>query len=282
VFGHGMGDLPSLEMNPHLSYTLPMRSTHLASRVAPWWVLIAALAALAGDALAQGRGRGGPPEPPRIGKTGALFDPTGYWVSVVTQDWRFRMATPPKGDFTGVSLNPEGQKLANAWDPAKDEASGEQCRAYGAPNIMHVPGRLHITWQDDQTLKIETDSGQQTRVFYFTNPPAASGAPGWQGVSKASWDLVPGGRGAPAVGSLKVVTTNLKPGYLRKNGVPYSANAVLTEYFDRVNEPGGESYLVVTTTVEDPTYLAQPLLTDSHYRRQADASGWHPMPCSAK
>ncbi|PWT99450.1 MAG: hypothetical protein C5B51_27120 [Terriglobia bacterium] len=241
------------------------------------------IAALAGTADAQGRGggRGGAPEPPRIGKAGAFFDPTGYWVSVVTEDWRLRMVTPKKGDYVGVSLNPEGRKIADGWDPAKDEAAGEQCRSYGAPNIMHVPGRLNVTWQDDQTLKIETDSGKQTRLFYFTAPPANAGG-GWQGLSKATWDVIPGGRGMAPVGSLKVVTTNMKPGYLRKNGVPYSANAVLTEYFDRVNEPNGDAFLVVTTTVEDPAYLTQPLLTASHYRKQADASGWNPTACSAR
>ena len=112
----------------------------------------------------------GPPQPPRTAKAAALFDITGYWIAVVTEDWRFRMVTPPKGDYTGVFLNPAGRKTADAWDPAKDEASGEQCKSYGAPNIMRVPGRVHITWQDDQTLKIETDAGQQTRLLYFGDP----------------------------------------------------------------------------------------------------------------
>ena len=242
-------------------------------------VSLAFVAAMGGQGQARG-GRGGPPEPPKTAKAAALYDITGYWVSVVTEDWRFRMVTPVKGDYTGVSLNEAGRKLADAWDPAKDEAAGEQCRSYGAPNLMRVPGRLHITWQDDQTLKVEADSGQQTRVLHF-----ASGddqASSWQGISKALWEMVPVGRGMTPVGSLKVVTTHLKPGYLRKNGVPYSANATLTEYFDRVNEPDGETYLVITTTVEDPAYLAQPFLTASHFRKQADAKGWNPTPCSAR
>jgi len=237
---------------------------------------------LIGNAPAQGPGggRGGAPPAPRTAKAASLFDITGYWVAVVTEDWRFRMVTPPKGDYSGVALNPDGRKIADAWDPAKDEAAGEQCRSYGAPNIMQVPGRLHITWPDEQTLKIETDAGMQARLFHFTAAPSQAG--GWQGVSNASWDLITGGRGQAPVGSLKVVTTSLKPGYLRKNGVPYSANAVLTEYFDRVNESNGDAYLVVTTTVEDPTYLTQPLLTASHYKKQADGSGWKPAPCSSR
>jgi hypothetical protein len=236
-------------------------------------------AALGVCAFGQGRAGGGPAAP-RTAKAAALYDITGYWVSVVTEDWRFRMVSPPKGDFTGIALNAEGRKIANAWDPAKDEAAGEQCKSYGAPSLMRVPGRLHITWQDEQTLKIESDAGQQTRLLNFgqVDPPGG----GWQGSSRAAWEMVPVGRGVTPVGSLKVVTTRLRPGYLRKNGVPYSANATLTEYFDRVNEPSGAAYLVITTTVEDPAYLAQPFLTSSHYRQQPDGSGWKPTPCSAR
>lgn len=232
---------------------------------------------------AQGQardGRGGPPEAAKTAKAVALYDISGYWVSVVTEDWRFRMLTPPKGDYTGVFLNEAGRQLADAWDPAKDEAAGQQCRSYGAPNLMRLPGRLHITWQDDQTLKIEADAGRQTRFLHFA--AVSDQSAGWQGFSKAFWEMVPVGRGASPVGSLKVVTTRLKPGYLRKNGVPYSANTTLTEYFDRVDEPNGDAYLVVTTTVEDPVYLAQPFLTASHYRKQPDATGWNPTPCSAR
>ena len=218
---------------------------------------------------------------PRTAKADALFDPSGYWVSIVTEDWRFRMITPQKGDYTGISLNAAGRKIADAWDPAKDEAAGDQCKSYGAPNIMRTPGRLHITWQDDQTLKIEADAGKQTRMLDFGKSATDSGM-SLQGVSKASWDLVPSGRGQAPIGSLKVVTTGLTPGYLRKNGVPYSASTVLTEYFDRVTEPVGDSYLVVTTTVEDPMYLVQPFATASHFKKQPAADGWNPVPCSSR
>ena len=155
---------------------------------------------------------------------------------------------PPLGARVDIPMNAEARKIALAWDPAKDEAAGEQCRGYGAPNVMRIPERIHVTWQDDQTLKIETDAGQQTRLFEFGAPKNAGGS--WQGVSTASWETLPAGRGGPLLsGSLKVVTTKLKPGYLQRNGIPYSANATLTEYFDRVDEPGA-SYIVVTTTVE--------------------------------
>jgi len=250
------------------------------SRSATRCVAIAGVVlAVLADARAQGPG--GPPGPPKPAKAAALYDITGYWVSVVTEDWRFRMVTPAKGDYTGVFLNEPGRKLADAWDPAKDESAGDQCKSYAAPNLMSVPGRLHITWQDDETLKIESDSGRQTRILHFAAPGEGTSGT-WQGSSRAIWEMVPAGRGAPPVGSLKVVTTNLKPGYLRKNGVPFSANTTLTEYFDRVNERNGDAYLVVTTTVEDPVYLVRPFLTASHFRKQPDAAGWNPTPCSAR
>jgi len=243
------------------------------------------------DGYAQGRGGGqrGAAQPPQTAEAAAPIDITGYWVSIVTEDWRWRMTTPPKGDYAGVPLNAEARKIADAWDPAKDEASGEQCKSYGAANIMRVPGRIHITWQDDQTLKLETDAGTQTRFFHF-GPPQGQGRD-WQGVSKASWELTPppgfrgfGARGPAGDqgGSLKVVTTKMKPGYLRKNGVPYSADTILTEYYDLVRESNGDLYLVLTTTAEDPMYLTDPFLTSAHFRKQADASGWKPTPCVAR
>lgn len=231
------------------------------------------------DLCAQGRGRGGTPQVPQTAKQAAPIDITGYWVAQITTDWRFRMLTPPKGDFAGVPLNPEGRKVAASWDPAKDEAADEQCKAYGAPHLMLMPGRFHITWQDEQVLKVEADVGMQTRLFYFGTPQGEGGD--WQGVSRASWEYL-SGRPDRNGGSLKVVTTKLRPGYLRKNGVPYSANTVLTEYFDRVNEANGDSYLIITTTVEDPTYLAQPFQTSTQFRKQADATDWNPTPCMAR
>jgi hypothetical protein len=262
----------------------------MARKVLVFSVVLMGFSITAG-ASGQRGGRGAAqPQSPRAG---APFDMAGYWVSMVTEDWRYRMFTPLKGDYQGIPLSAEGRRVADAWDPARDEAAGEQCRSYGAPNIMRVPERVRITWQDDQTLKVETDAGNQTRLFYFGIPNGQGGD--WQGISKASWDFDPGfgvpaqrfdpqfGRfGKPGGGSLKVVTTKLKPGYLRKNGVPYSANAVMTEYYDRVTEPNGDTYLVVTITVEDPMYLAQPYMTSTSFRKQGDASGWKPKPCTSR
>ncbi len=220
-------------------------------------------------------------------KTMAPADFTGYWAAVVVEDWRYRMlpatkleAKPTLGQRIDVPMTPEARQIALNWDPAKDEAAGAACKAYGAANIMRIPERIHITWQDDNILKLETDAGQQTRLFGFRGAQGESGS--WQGMSEASWETTPGGRGGPiATGSLRIFTDRLKPGYLMKNGIPYSAKATVTEYFDRVDEKDA-SYLVVTTTVDDPTYLTQPYLTSVHFKRQADNSGWSPTPCSAR
>jgi len=251
-----------------------------------------ALLAVPALLLAQGppRGRGGPPPTP---KAAAPVDFTGYWVSVVTEDWRWRMVTPIKGDFASIPFNADGRKLGEAWDPAKDEASGNQCKSYGAAAIMRVPGRLHITWADDNTLRIDTDAGTQTRLLHFDGKPPQSAEASWQGYSVAQWEKPLRGSGSPQAGlgatregtqgrSLEVVTTQLRAGYLRKNGAPYSANTVLKEYFDLSKERNGETWFVVTTVVEDPQYLSEPFVTSTNWKQEPDAAKWNPSACSAR
>ena len=247
-------------------------------RRAPGVLMIAGLF-LAG-VLAHARAAAPQPpqaQPPPAPRESAPIDLTGYWVSVVTEDWRFRMLTPPKGDYTSVPLNAEGRRVADLWDPAR--AASDGCRAYGAAGLMRMPGRVRITWEDDSTLRIETDAGQQTRLLRFGTAPAP-GPPTWQGQSVAEWDLV-GGRGrgqGPRAGSLKVTTTNLRAGYLRRNGVPYSENAVVTEYVDR-HAAYGTEWFTVTTVVEDPQYLSQPFVTSTHFRQEPDDSTWNRTRC---
>jgi hypothetical protein len=220
------------------------------------------------------------PPPAQTPRAAAPIDLTGYWVSVVNEDWRFRMVTPAKGDYKGVPITREALQIVNAWNPAADEAAGNQCKSYGAAAIMRVPTRVHVTWQDDNTLKLETDAGTQTRLFHFAAAQAPAEAT-WQGLSVARWERP--GRGAPAVraGSLTVTTTNVKAGYLRKNGVPYSENARVTEYFDLSPLPGNGQLFVVTTIVDDPRYLTQPFIVSSQFKKEADGSKWDPTPCSA-
>lgn len=259
------------------------------------------------------------PQPPRSARASALADLTGNWVAQITEDWRWRMITPPKGDYASVPVNALGRQVADRWDPAADAAAGEQCRAFGAGGIMRLPTRIKIAWADDDTLKLETDAGQQTRLFHFGPVVQTGAAPSWQGHSLAEWTGGPppnpfgpvlvaptqeassarraaagaappaGPPGAPGAGpagappqphgGLKVVTTNLRPGYLRKNGVPYSDKAVVSEYYDRVTLFGSD-YLQVVTIVTDPTYLTTPFVVSNQFKRERDDSKWHPTPCA--
>ena len=236
-------------------------------------------------------------QPPRTAKSVAPIDVTGYWVSMIVDEWRFRV-TPQKGDIPYLPLNAEARKVALAWDPAKDEADGKACKAYGAVGLMQRPGRMHIVWTDDNTLKLDFDTGTQTRVFRFSAAPSDRGPASWQGYSSAAWvapgnvmlftgdTLVPalGGRGRgpagpPPTGTLRITTTNMLPGYVRKNGVPYSEKAVLTEHFNRVSGEQGDAYLVMTQFVEDSTYFNQPFIRTYTWKQVPDATGWDPTPC---
>ena len=236
-------------------------------------------------------GRGAQAAP--TGRGLAPIDLSGQWVSLVTDDWRWRMVTPPKGDVLYLPVNDAGRRMAEQWDPARDEAAGEACKAYGAGGIMQMPGRLRISWQSDNALKIDTDTGQQTRIFNFGNAQPPAGAPTWQGFSLAAWELPGGGgrggRGRGAGGSvsrpgssLKVVTSRMRPGYYRRNGVPYGANATMTEWFTTVTEPDGNTYLLVTKILEDPEFIQGSYVRTVQFKKQSDTSGWNPTPCSAR
>jgi len=221
-----------------------------------------------------------PPPTPTQNRAGAPFDMTGYWVSVVTEDWMWRMVTPPKGDVTSLPVNPEGRRVTNEWNPAEDGS----CKAFGAAALMRMPTRVRVSWEADDVLKVETDAGQQTRRFIFAKPAPAGTPKSLQGYSTALWQfpLRSTLRGDPPPtggASLFVTTTNLSPGWLRRNGVPYSENAKVTEYYDQFKLENGEEWLAVTTLVDDPTYLTQQYVTSTHFRREKDGSKWAPGPC---
>src|SRR5688572_2796498 len=228
----------------------------------------------------------GPPPTPRAA---APIDLTGQWVAIVNEDWRWRMVTPPKGDYASVPLNDEGRRVADQWTEAQDGA----CEAYGAAALLRMPTRLRIRWQGDDRLVIETDAGRQTRTLTFGAPAAASAVtPSLQGQSVAKWVTPPrpgggpglagaGGGAARGGGYLEAKTTALTGGWLRRNGVPYSEDAVVTEYFARFAAPNGAEWLMVTTIVDDPRYLTQRYVTSSHFRREPEGGKWNPRACGA-
>ena len=293
-------------------------------------VIVVALVCVSGGSLAiQAQGRGGQPAPPPSAKAGAPIDLTGYWTAVVTEDWHVRMLTPSKGDFgsgvagtienpgvgfVGAGPNPAAQgnipynaaaaQTAMKWDPAKDEAEGNACKAYGAPGIMRMPTHLHITWQDENTMKLEADYGTQTRLFHF-GPPATEGRlnysnatlvparpskleppggvePSVQGFSIAQWTIMGGTGDFERGGNLKVATSRLKPGYYWKNGMPYTGNAAVTEYFRTMELPDRSQWIRYTQIVDDPEYLTQPWIVNYAFRKLPDGSKWNPTPCSVK
>lgn len=273
-------------------------------RLAVAAIAAGALAVMTGasNVQAQGRGGRGGGAPAGPARTTAPVDLSGTWVSVVTEDWRWRMMTPKRGadgqaDVGSIPANQAARQAANSWDPAKEGA----CEAYGVGGLMRMPGRLKISWQDDNTLKIETDGGQQTRLLHFAAPGApALTAAGQQrtlqGYSVAEWQrsggaldafgpgLAPegGGRGAaPRWGSLKVTTSNMLPGWLSRNGVPYSQNMTMTEYFTRFSNKDAGDWFVVTTVIDDPQYLTQQWITSTNFKKEANDSKWAPAPCKA-
>jgi hypothetical protein len=243
--------------------------------------LVIVVLAMQGPMQGQGRGQGRGNA--SSAKADAPFDPTGYWSSVITQNWRLRMVPPAKGDYIGIPISAAGKKAADAWDQAKDEAAGNQCKAYGAPGLMNLPTHLHVTWQDDNALRVDTDYGTQTRMLHFGNwTPQEPRKRNWQGNSVAVWASRRGGRGgAPSARYLRITTTDLLSGYLRKNGVPYGESASLLEYVDLFKEPNGAAIIVWTAVVDDPVNLETPYIISSQFKKQPDGSGWDPSPCSA-
>ena len=251
-----------------------MREVRVRHLPAGAMTLALALFLVPGVTAEAQRGRGGDAAP-QAGRDGAPIDLTGYWTALITDDWQYRMITPARGDYSYIPLNAEGRRVADTWDPDRDEAAGDACKGYGAPAIMRLPTRLNITWQDADTLRVDTDLGMQTRLFYF---PAAGVEPGertWQGHSAARWE----GTGPGA--ALQVDTTHLREGYLRKNGVPFSEDTFMTEYFNLLTEDNGDQYLVIQTFVDDPQYLSGHFVRTLQFKREQDDSGWNPTSCSA-
>jgi hypothetical protein len=256
---------------------IPRRMAALAAACA-----LASLGLMAHNASAQF----GPPPPPdtRNAHERAPIDITGQWVAVVTEDWRWRMVTPPVGDSASIPLNAKGRAATMAWDYERDRREGNLCRPYGPPGGIRQPTRLRIDWEDGDTLRLTFDAGNQTRRFHFKE--GSYGAPSLQGYSVAKWFRQTQSRGVfaaqtpPTGGALHVKTTNLTAGYLRPNGVPYSERATVKEFFNTFTLPDGNgSWLVVTTVVNDPEYLSTELILSTQFKKETNRSKWNPRAC---
>lgn len=249
------------------------------------WLAVAGAAAAVGLAGVRLVGAQPPPPPPdtRSARERAPIDLTGQWVAVITEDWRWRMVTPPVGDAASIPLNATGRVVTAAWDFDKDRRENGFCKAYGPPALIRQPTRLRIDWQGGDTLRLQFDAGNQTRLLHFT--PQNAGARSLQGDSVAKWFRQTQSRGVfaantPATGgSLQVRTVNLSPGYLRPNGVPYSDNAVVKEFFNSFTAPETGTWLVVTTVVNDPEYLTTDLILSTQFKKETSRSRWNPRDC---
>jgi hypothetical protein len=212
------------------------------------------------------------------------------------------MVVPGKGEYADVPINLKAKQVADAWDPATDETAGNQCEAYGAAVIMRNPERLHISWLDANTLRVDTDEGMQTRLLKFV-PPAVTGPqsvvpeplaaphsgapPTWQGQSAARWQLAarvgaaPAAATAPRFGALEVSTADMLPGLLRKNGIPYGADTQMREFWD-LRTLGGQKWISISVRVTDPQYLRSPYIYDSIFQQEPDGSKWAPSACTLR
>jgi hypothetical protein len=200
-------------------------------------------------------------------------DLTGYWVSLVTEDWVERMS--PDSPPSGVG----GRGGRGGGVPA----TADPCRAYGAGGSMRIPGRLYISWADDDTLQVDMDQGTQSRLFRFNAEPPATGASSLQGYSTARW-LAGGGGGRggrggrgggapPAWGALEVVTTQLSGGYLLTSKSNYVEGTVLTEIFAQHDDFGQEYLTVVASLDGGPT-------TSSTFRKEPNGDNFSPTGCT--
>ena len=239
---------------------------------------------LAGERAAEAQF--GPPPPPdlRSARERAPIDLTGQWVAVITEDWRWRMVTPPVGDAASIPLNAQGRAATMAWDYDRDRREGNVCRAYGPPGLIRQPTRLRIEWEDAETLRLQFDAGNQTRLLHFA--PQAPRERSLQGDTTAKWFRQTQSRGVFAAntprtgGSLQAHTTNLTAGYLRPNGVPYGDRATVKEFFNTFTLPDGNgTWLIVTTVVNDPEYLTTDLLLSTHFKKETSRSAWSPRAC---
>ena len=193
----------------------------------------------------------------------------GTWNSLRTfEDEQDRGPGPDLGDYTGLPINDAARHFADSWDASRLTLQEHQCRVHVAPYIYHGPLNLRI-WEekDPETqqlvaIKNYISTYEQTRTIWMDGRPHPSPfAPHtFMGFSTGRWD----GQ------VLTVVTTHLKQGWLRRNGVPESDQTTLFERFVRHGD-----LLSHTVIITDPVYLAEPMIRTSDFRvAGTDVPNW--------
>jgi hypothetical protein len=191
---------------------------------------------------------------PAFAQTPVGFSMVGLWSGMYHEDELERTDPgPPPGDYTGLPINEAARYRADAWDADLVSELEHQCIPHPAPYSMRGPANLSIHAQLDSSTGrllayiIDGTFGGASRTIWMDGRPHPSkfAAHTWAGFSTGAWEG----------DTLKVVTTHVKAGYLRRNGVMFSDRVLYTEYFDL-----HDKYLTVTTLTEDPVYLTEPLL----------------------
>jgi hypothetical protein len=189
----------------------------------------------------------------------AQVDLSGGWDSIRHEDQIERGAGPEIGDYTGVPINDQARSRADAWDAEKWTQPEHECEPHPADYGARGGGSMRI-WAEANPATLEVTAWhtemmwmQPRRAIYMDHRqhPAEDAIHTWQGFSTGEW-----------VGdTLKVTTTHLKEGWIRRNGIPRSDKATMVEYFIRNGD-----YLTVVTIVQDPVYLTEPFIRTSDWK----------------
>ena len=195
----------------------------------------------------------------------AEADLTGYWEAILHEDTLFRTAGPPIGEYIGLPINDAARAIANDWNPEDGYKPENQCKMHGAAYIMRSPIRIFVAQDDEVTIsiKIELEMGRERKI-YLDGRPAPEGPPTDMGHSVGVWEG----------DMLTVTTTNMTEKYIRRNGVPNSEQAVMTEHFVRHGD-----YITLINIIEDPVYLNEPLIRSISYRKRNDEFKWVRFDC---
>lgn len=188
----------------------------------------------------------------------AQRDLAGTWAQRFHEDLPERGAGPEIGDYTGLPINDAARLRADSWDAGKWTVPERQCEPHPADYGPRGPANLRIVStvdpisQDVIAWNVTVMWSLQQRTIYMDGRPhpSANAQHSWQGFSTGEWEG----------DMLKVTTTHLKEGWVRRNGLPRSDKATLTEYFIR-----NDNYLTLVTAVDDPVYLTEPLVRTSDW-----------------
>ena len=192
------------------------------------------------------------------GTATAQMDLSGAWGQRFHEDAPERGAGPEIGDYTGLPINDAARRRADAWDAAKWTMPERQCEPHPAdygprgPASLRISSTLDPVSQDVVSWNVTVLWMVQQRTIWMDGRahPSEYAQHTWQGFSTGEWEG----------DMLKVTTTHLKEGWVRRNGLPRSSEATMTEYFLRHDD-----YLTLVTVVRDPVYLTEPLVRTSNW-----------------